>query len=228
MTGDKEGVQWALPPGLDIEPDQLQARLDIYQESILLHLRDGNAMQVRLVSALDIARVLTAQLGFGSGVLPEGALWWGSIRGQEMVAVWRGPRVWKAALQVEALKPPRRFRLPMPGLIFVCTKGQPPAVFAAKERPQSMETRVYHAPLFNVYSDGRSCQGTHAYPEDPAKQPESFFQAFFSPSVMNRPSQKYGRDLLRLWEEIDGQDNYPVDDLVEIGPFQQAVEGLWR
>ena len=52
-----------------------------------------------------------------------------------MVALWRPPQVWPVALQREAFKPPARLRLPMPGLVFVCSPGRAPWVYAALERP---------------------------------------------------------------------------------------------
>lgn len=45
---------------------------------------------------------------------------------------------------------PRRLRLPMPGLVFVCLpsgcpQGRAPYVFAAPARPRSIDDQLYHA-----------------------------------------------------------------------------------
>jgi hypothetical protein len=134
------------------------------------------------------------------------------------VALWRGPRVWPVALQMEAFKPPRRFRLSMPGLVFLCRPSRPPKVYAAKRRPMRPEDLLYRAPLFNVFDDGDSCPGTHRYPQDVAEHPESFFTAFFSPDAGRQPcSRKHGNRLLALWEELDGKPRYPLRDLMPWG-----------
>jgi len=47
--------------------------------------------------------------------------------------------------------------------------------FAAKKRPRNVHQVIYRAPLFNVFDDGRTCAGTHRFPVDIDKIPESFF-----------------------------------------------------
>ena len=32
------GLQWALPPGIDAPPDELQMRLDFYNQAIVMHV----------------------------------------------------------------------------------------------------------------------------------------------------------------------------------------------
>ena len=220
---------WALPGGLDIDPDQLKLRLDFYEESIVLQSFDGGVTTVRLVSATDIARAVTRDGEFFSGFLPKDALWWRSSRGGHQVAVWRPAKVWRVALQEEAFKPPRRFSLPMPGLVFVCTAAQPPAIYAAKRKPTSPEALVYKAPTFNAFSNGLSCQGTHHYGADLDKIPEEFFASFFSGTGDTEGrSQKHPKNLLALWEELDGKKAYPLDDLVEQGTIKDLLQGRLR
>ena len=97
-----------------------------------------------------------------------------------MVALWRPPQVWPVALQREAFQPPARLRIPMPGLVFVCSPGRAPWVYAAPERPTDSGQQLYRAPAFNVFRDGRTCPGSHRFPEEVGRIPESFFQSFFS------------------------------------------------
>ena len=60
MESIESGVElrWALPEGLDVPPDRLRFRVDIYGESILLHKfgEDGSIAMPMMVSAQDIAR----------------------------------------------------------------------------------------------------------------------------------------------------------------------------
>ena len=59
---------------------------------------------------------------------------------------WRSPQVWSVALQREAFKPPARLRLPMPGLVFVCSPGRSPWAYAATSRPTDPEQHLFRAP----------------------------------------------------------------------------------
>ncbi|MDD4987070.1 MAG: hypothetical protein PHQ43_15135, partial [Dehalococcoidales bacterium] len=152
-------------------------------------------------------------------------LWWKQSKQGVQIALWRPPKVWTVALQEEPFQPARRFRLPLPGLIFLCTAGRAPAVFAVKKRPQATGEFIYHAPLFNVYQNGATCPGTHRYPQKVEKIPEDFFNSFFTLAAnTNGRSQKYPDNLLRLWEEIDGHKRYPLNDLVKIGTIGDLLK----
>ena len=216
--------QWALPESLDVPPDELQVRLDFYGDSVMLYSLDKGVIKTRMVSARDVTLALLSEVPLSSRLLPREALWWKQGREGAEVALWRSPRVWPVALQLEAFKPPRRFRLPMPGLIFLCSPGRPPSVFAAKKRPSSTHQVIYHAPLFNVFHDGRTCAGTHKFPVNIDEIPESFFTSFFTrEAIYGGRSKKYPQDLLKLWEELDGKTRYPLDDLVAAGKVEDIL-----
>ncbi|GAH11518.1 unnamed protein product, partial [marine sediment metagenome] len=129
------------------------------------------------------------------------------------------------ALQEEAFKPPRRLRLPMPGLIFICSPGRSPRVYAAKRRPSHPGDTIYHAPLFNLFRDGRSCPGTHKFPSQVEEIPENFFTSFFTTTADHAGrSKRYPSNLLRLWEELDGKKRYPLGDLVPLGKVEDLMK----
>ena len=194
---------------------QLQVQLEVYNETVLLRGFEEDSTWVRTVSAGEIASVFTRHLGFSSGLLPQDALWWNQGETGQVVALWRPPQVWPVALQREAFKPPARLRLPMPGLVFVCSPGRAPWVYAALARPNNPEQQLYRAPAFNVFRDGRVCPGSHRFPEEVGLIPESFFQSFFSTTGDSHDrSKKHPDNLQALWEEIDGKTDYPVEDLV--------------
>ena len=205
-------------------PDEIKARLDFYGDSIIFYLMDEGVIKTKMVSARDVTFALLREVSMASGLLPPGALWWKQGREGQVIALWRPPKVWPVALQLEAFKPPRRFRLPMPGLIFLCTPGRPPRVYAAKKRPESTKQVIYHAPLFNVYQNGTTCPGTHQYPADISEVPESFFTSFFTQEAFQGGrSNKHPQDLLKLWEELDGRKRYPLGDLVPIGHVEDLL-----
>ena len=212
---DTDTTRWSLPGPADMPRDQLQVQLEVYDETILLRGFEGDSAWVRTVSADEIASVFTRHLGFSSGLLPQDALWWNQGETGQVVALWRPPQVWPVALQREAFQPPARLRLPMPGLVFVCSPGRAPWAYAALERPTGPEQQLFRIPAFNVFGDGRVCPGSHRFPEEVGLIPESFFRSFFSTTGDSHDrSKKHPDNLHALWEEIDGETEYPAEDLV--------------
>ncbi len=215
----------ALPRDLDMETDPLQVRLDFHRESVILHEYSEGATNIRLVSALDVAHALASELDLDSGLLPVEAVWFVKTASGTRVAVWRPPQLWTLKLRAEYGKRARRFRLPMPGLVFVCpSAGQAPTVFAARQRPRSSDEPLFHCPTFNVFRDGRICPGTHVFPRDPSRIPEDFFKSHFSPTGDSRGrSRQHPENLLALWTELHGQLGYPLDDLLPALPLSDAL-----
>ncbi len=215
MSDDVDVSRWSLPGVHDAPRDDLKMQLEVYEETLLLRCFESGSAWVRTVSADAIASALTQHLGFSSGLLPADALWWNQGETGQVVGLWRPPQVWPVALQREAFKPPARLRIPMPGLLFVCSPGRAPWVYAATERPSDPEQQLYRMPAFNVFRDGRTCPGSHRYPDEVGLIPESFFQSFFSGTGDTHDrSKKHPDNLHALWEELDGETEYPVEDLV--------------
>ena len=224
MTNEVDKTEWSLPGPADAPRDDLKVQLEVYGETILLRGFDGDSFWVRTVSADEIANVFTQHLGFSSGLLPEEALWWGQGETGQVVGLWRPPQVWPVALQREAFKPPARLRLPMPGLVFVCSPGRAPWAYATLSRPTDPEQPLFRIPAFNVFRDGRVCPGSHRFPEEVGLIPESFFQSFFSSTGDTRErSKKHPDNLQALWEELDGKTDYPTEDLVPQCTVAQAM-----
>lgn len=223
-TPDKESLRWSLPEALEVPPEELQVRLDFYQDSVVMHLVEAGSTTTRMVSASDVTLAMLREIPLTSGLLPASALWWGQSRDGPEVALWRPPRVWPVALIAEPMKPPHRFRLPMPGLIFICRPGSPPRVFAARKRPQHLGDTIYHAPLFNLFPEGGSCAGTHRYPQNIDEIPESFLTSFFSPTGAQNRSKKHPDNLMELWRELNGKRRYPMKDLVPCAKVEDVMK----
>ena len=213
-TTELSPYRWALPSNVEVEPDPLQLRLDFHAETVVLHDYTGPSARVRVVSALDVAHTLARELDLSSGLLPADTLWWARTSTGHRIAVWREPRVWLVRLREAPGVPLRRMRLPMPGLVFVCGPQGAPYVFAARKRPRSESDQLYCCPCYNVFPTGRVCPGTETFPADPARVPETFFRSAFSPHAGHGKSQRYPDDVGRLWAEIRGRREFPLDDLV--------------
>ena len=225
MTIEVEKTDWSLPGPADLPRDTLEMQLEVYKETILLRGFEGDTNWVRTVSADEIANVFIQHIGVSSGLLPKDALWWGQGETGQVVALWRPPRVWPVALQREAFKPPARLRLPMPGLVFVCSPARAPWVYAALSRPTgpqtSNSTRCPHSTSSATGGPAPEVTGSR---EEVGLIPESFFQSYFSGTGDTRErSKKHPDNLHALWEELDGKTEYPVEDLVPQCTVAQAM-----
>ncbi|MDP9374596.1 MAG: prokaryotic E2 ligase family D protein [Chloroflexota bacterium] len=208
----------AVPPELDVEEDPLRLRLDFHDESVLLHdYGTRGAATTRLVSALDVAHALASELDLTTGLLPPDTLWVVKRASGTWLALWEVPGVRTVRLRTSLDAPPRRYRLPCPGLVFLCPPaGQAPYVFAARDRPCRPEDELFHAPFYNVFASGRVCVGTHPFPRDSARTPRAFFESFFSVAMdtARGKSRRHPEDIGRLWDELDRGREFPTDDLV--------------
>ena len=224
MTTDVERTEWSLPGATDVPRDDLKMQMEVYGETILLRGFEGDSNWVRTVSADEIASVFIQHLGFSSGLLPQDALWWGQGETGQVAALWRPPQVWPVALQREAFKPPARLRLPMPGLVFVCSPARAPWVYAALAGRATPATGSTGCPHSTCSGTGGPAQAVTSFPEEVGLIPESFFQSFFSTTGDTRErSKKHPDDLQALWEELDGKTEYPTDDLVFQCTVAQAM-----
>jgi Prokaryotic E2 family D len=218
----------ALPDSVDVSLDPLRLRLDFHEESVVLQEFGRATIRTRLVSALDVAHALASELDLSSGVLPPDAIWWGRSSGGESLALFREARVWIVRVRRDLTEKPRRLHLPMPPLVFVCRAGEKaPSVFAAKARPKSLEDPLYHCPTYNVFDSGVVCAGSHVFPKDPAKVPESFFESFFHADLGTGrgKSVRHPDDVGLLWDEIEGEASFPLEDLVPQGQLGELLKG---
>ena len=218
-TGKKPSpFSWAVPEELGVPPDPLRLRLDFHHQAVTMTYFDGDVVDTKLVSAMAVAHALASELSFGTGLLPDNTLWWTNTPQGPVVAVYADPQVWKVALQVSLDKPARRFEIPLPGLIFLCAPSRPPWVYAVKKRPAKPADEVYKAPLCNVFVNGRSCPGSHNYPNDVRETVRSFFLSFFSiAGDLRDRSLMFPDNVVKLWEFLDKKKTFPMDDLVECG-----------
>jgi PRTRC genetic system protein B len=209
---------WAVPKELGIPTDPLRLRLDFHHQATVMTLFDGDITVRKLVDAADVAFALASDLSFGTGFLPENTLWWQNTRGGPVFAIYTPTKIRRLALQEDMKKAPRRFNIPLPPFVFLCKPGKPPWVFAVKKKPTKEKDMIYEAPLFNIYADGRSCPGSNKYPTRVADIVDSFFMSYFSHAAdVHGRSRKFPKNVLGLWEYLDGKKNFPLEDLVEHG-----------
>ena len=222
---ENESFNWSIPSELEVPADPLRCRLDFHHQAVVMTLFYPETAEKRVVSAMDVSHALASELSFGSGLLPSNTLWWHNTRQGPVFALYEEPKVRRLALQEVFDSPPRRFSVPMPGLIFLCSPGKPPWVFAVKKRPTKETATVYKAPLCNIYETGRSCPGNHSYPNRVADIVESFFISFFSEAGdRHNRSIRFPNDVVLLWEYLDKRKKFPLDDLVKHGRVDDLMQ----
>jgi hypothetical protein len=217
---------WTIPEELGVPVDPLRIRLDFHYQAIELTEFEGDLSSTRIVSAMDIMNVLSSEVGVGSGLLPPNTLWWKNTHKGPLYAIYVEPCKHKVAVSpTEPSKPLKRYEIPLPGLIFLCTAGEPPRVYAVKDRPSKATDKVYKAPLLNMFEEGRSCPGNNDYPEKPEDVILTFFISYFSvaANVSNR-SRKHPDNILNLWKELDMKNKFPVDDLMEFCTIEELMK----
>ncbi|KKN86989.1 hypothetical protein LCGC14_0262580 [marine sediment metagenome] len=218
-------LQWAIPAELKIPADPLRCRLDFHHQAVVMTIFNQETTERRIVSAMNVSHALANELSFGTGLLPPNILWWNNSRNGVIFALYCEPKVRTLALQEDVNKPPLRFTIPLPGLIFLCSPGQPPWVYAVKKRPTKETDIVYKAPLCNIHENGRSCPGNHKYPERVTDIVESFFISFFSPGLdMRNRSVRFESNIVLLWNHLNKKKKFPNDDLVKHGTVKDLMQ----
>ena len=216
---------WAVPKELGIPPDPLRLRLDFHHQPTVMTFFQGDTVITRQVDAMDVAHALASDLSFGSGLLPDNTLWWQNTKEGPVCALYVEPKVRKLALQDQVDKAPRRFKIPLPGLIFLCSPGKPPWVFAVKKKPTKVTDIVFRAPFCNIYQNGRSCPGSHTYPTRVADIVQSFLVSFFSQTAdLRKRSMLFPDNIIQLWEHLDNKKIFPKNDLVVHGTIKDVMQ----
>lgn len=222
LTSKPTELKWALPQSLEIPPDKLKARVDIYSNSVMLYLLNEGVITCRHVSADNLATAVLSVAALSTGILPEGALWYVRKETHAETAVYLPPHKRRLSVMM-GIDKPDRYNIPLPPLVFITSPGQAPRVYAVKHRPGSAEDMVYKAPLFNVYEDGRTCAGTQQYSNTPKEIIEEFFISFFSLHLGGKHSKSHPDSLIALWKELDGKDEYPLDDLIPYAKVEKIL-----
>ncbi len=224
QSDGKQAFSWAVPPDLGIPPDPLRLRLDFFHQAVQMTFFSDEKIETKIVSALDIAHALANELSFNTGLLPDNTLWWRNTRSGPEYALYEKPDIHKLAVQLDPNKPAERLTVPLPGFIFLCKPAMPPWVYAVKNKPTKETDLVYKAPLLNIFTDGRSCPGSHRYPERVQDIVSSFFVSFFSDTADVRDRSIQCPDsILKLWHLLNGKKEFPIDDLIKHGTIYDLM-----
>lgn len=209
------------------------AQIDIYAECIILTRRRPDGRWTQYPISPDALAQVLGRLPASTGLLPSGMLATGMRDGAAFYVQYIPARV--VTLQV-AESAERLLRVPLPPLIWAGW-GRNYRIWAVASAPEALNERtpLDEAPLPNV-ARGGICWGNvgSRRPADPATMgatlklflEESQFNAHRS----NGKSQRQPGNILRLLEQLDPAEPYPLDDLVPSSyRLSDVLSGaIWR
>jgi len=211
----------ANPAGVTAQ--KLRARLDLYDESLVLtQYEQGLAVTCYEVAPQDVAAAFT-NVPVSTGLLPEGCLWYRQSGG-EQVGVYLPPQSWTLRAGDTVYHD-----VPLPGLVF-CGSGVVYRVFAVKHRPVEGNEQLFHAPLPNVFNDGRICPGNVAFPVCTLRTIRAAIDLFFVVSDFNnhlagKRCVSQPEDVRDLWRALSGAAAFPEDELLKT---DLKLEDVWH
>ena len=198
------------------------ARLDLYEDTILLTRYEGSEMQTSYPVSVDDLVAAFAEVPVTSGLLPPNCLCWDRENGQERLTVYVPGRCWQVQVTV-ADGAEVALHIPLPPLLFQGA-GRQYRVFALKGRPRETPFDLYHFPGPNVHPNGAICQGTAPFPACTAGTIEAALSLFLEGSLFNGDlahgkSCSHPDDVRALWAELDGKKRFPRRELCPAGQF---------
>ena len=119
--------------------------------------------------------------------------------GNNYLVWWHPPQTHRLWFACEKLGQ-KNALVPCPGLVFVVYKNIR-SVFALKgsKRP-TPQTKLYQAPFFNVYGDGRVCEGTSGIPDSISVGSIEQWESSFFDSRFTHPNVHHKNQLV-LWKK---------------------------
>jgi PRTRC genetic system protein B len=175
----------------------------------------------QLASALDTSGELTRKFLKPSGLLPKKVLHLNPEH--DGSAIWYTPAQKVSLFFVESLGITNGEAF-VPALLWKATKNTLYIYAMDTEMQINEQTALYHAPFFNLYTDGRVCMGTvsvniktNCYLEEFISLWEQyFFNSYFSHLIGNKSPVK--GNIIQLWQKLVGSGkSFPIKSLFKNG-----------
>lgn len=172
----------------------------------------------KLLSA-DEVRAAFASMPFESGWLPPRTLRFGIDKtGALWLSMFIPPAHYELSIMDHDLGE-SRITIPLPGFVFTGC-GQRYWIWAVKDREVSPHSKLFHAPLPNVRSNGSICFGTNRVPEANSSTILQAFSLFlaspFTGHASNQKSRSHPGDIRFFLKDLAAQQvaEFPLEDLV--------------
>lgn len=175
----------------------------------------------QLASALDTSDELTRKFLKPSGLLPKNVLHLNPE--QNGSAIWYTSAHKVSLFFVESLGIPNGEAF-VPPLLWKASKSNLYIYAMDTETQINEQTNLYHAPFFNVYTDGRVCMGTVSVNIKPNCHLEEFmslweqyfFNSYFSHLIGSTSPVK--GNIIQLWQKLMGSTKpFPIKSLLKNG-----------
>lgn len=134
--------------------------LRFYSYGVMLEKWDGDRVAEYPVDPAQIALALSAKVGFDTGLMTGNTV---LVRceGVKKTVVEYRPAA-KTGLYFEGSEAP--LRVPLPGMVMIRVTAEDKSpqyqVYAVKQRPDKLDTPLFHLPLPNVFTSGSICWGS--------------------------------------------------------------------
>jgi hypothetical protein len=212
--------------------------LKIYPFGVLMQRKTPQGTAEYLVDPAQVALQLAANIRLETGLLSPNTIYVAQ-EGVQKIIIEHRPRK-KTAIFLEGSDAP--VIVPLPDmLLFRCSadKGQPEyRVFAVKGRPTSLDAKLFHVPLPNVYSDGRICWGSvqklQAQNLSGTSLEEDwkvFLGTPFGNHSVGGKSKSHGSDIRQKYIDMEQRKSrvYPKSDLLPTRrTVQEVIEELMK
>ncbi len=175
------------------------------------------------VTLSTLASVFQPSAAVNSGTLPPNTVFWGMDIGTHQIGVYKPPARYKLAWGG------RDFDLPMPGLLF-CGFGRTASLYALKgdEFPVD-DSELFYPPLPNIFGGGNVCSGQNSWgeirPDTITAVWNELIASEFTGHLISGRSVSHPSSIYDLWNEIDGADSFPENELVAA---RKTVGGIQR
>jgi len=182
---------------------------------------EGQGFTEYAVDPDQLSAALAVKQRLETGFLTQNTLYVGASATSRTVVEYRPPEL--TGIYLEGTENP--VRVPMPGMVMIrIIIGKQPiyGIFAVRERPTSMDTKLYLPPLPNMHTGGKVCWGTVKRVPGNALKGVDLSQDWtlylgspFNNHAVQGKSKKHAKDVRLMLVEVEneGLTDYPVDDL---------------
>lgn len=186
------------------------ARLDLYQQAIILTKFENQSTITHPVSIHDLAAVF-ASLPKSSGFLPKNTLFHGRRGGKLYAAIYIPPQ--KQAVRVEQIT----IEIPLPPAVLIGC-GKMYDIHAVKQYPNNKHAPLYRYPSPNVWNNGSICAGDTPFPTCRLDTINAAFKMFiksqFNLHLVTGKCKSFPKNVIEFWGSLEGQEEFPLAELV--------------
>lgn len=197
--------------------------LNFYSFGVTLRKREGEQVSEYPVDPAQVAVALASRVTFNTGLLTGDTVYIHMEGVSKTIVEYRKPQM--TGLFLDDAEVP--LRVPLPGLVMIRKtngdKAAAYAVYAVKQRPATLETALFHAPLPNVFNSGSICWGTVQRVSDEAlvgaSLAEDWQQLLGSPfgnHAVSGKSRAHEDDIRKKLIALEAKKarRYPASDLI--------------